>query len=98
MLPVLPTLTEKQFMASVFKLAEMFGWRWYHTVDSRRSAAGFPDAVLVRRPRVLFVEFKSARGTLTDDQVRWLDDLRASGQETYVWRPRDVEWLERILR
>jgi hypothetical protein len=98
MLPVLPRLTEKQFMASVFKLAETFGWRFYHTFDSRRSASGFPDAVFLRRPRILFVEFKSDRGSLTDAQRAMIEDLRACGQEAYVFRPRDVERLTRLLR
>ena len=50
-------------------------WRYYHTRDSRRSAAGFPDLVLVRGPRLIFAELKTERGKLTADQVAWLEDL-----------------------
>ena len=90
--------TEKQFMASVFKLANMLGWHFHHTFDSRRSAPGFPDAVFLRRPRVLFVEFKAERGRLTNDQRACLEELRACGQEAYLWRPSDIETITRILR
>lgn len=90
--------TERQFMAQVVRLAEMLGWRTYHVFDSRRSAAGFPDLVLVRRPRCLFVEVKSQRGHLTPDQIAWLRDLDACGLETYCWRPSDWRQIESILR
>lgn len=93
-----PKLTEARFQAQVFRLAEVLGYRCYHTHDSRRSAPGFPDAVLLRRPRVLFVEFKSERGRLSPEQLWWLCELRSSGQEAYVWRPSDIDKLTRILR
>jgi len=85
-------------MASVFKLARMLGWACYHTFDSRRSEGGFPDAVMVKRPRVLFVEFKSDRGKATAAQLAWIGELRACGQEVYIWRPSEFEKIQRILR
>jgi hypothetical protein len=39
-------MTEAQFQAQVVQLAGLLGWSWYHTHDSRRSPAGFPDLVL----------------------------------------------------
>lgn len=96
--PVLPRQTEKAFMQSVFKLAEMLGWRWYHTFDSRRSAAGFPDAIFLRRPRILWVEFKADRGRVTSAQDAWIKELRACDQEAYIWRPRSWEQIEKLLR
>ena len=41
-------MTEKKFQAAVLQIANMYGWLAYHTHDSRRSAPGFPDLVLVR--------------------------------------------------
>jgi VRR-NUC domain len=93
-----PRQTERAFMESVFKLARMLGWACYHTYDSRRSEGGFPDAVMLKRPRVLFVEFKADRGKLTDAQRAWLDELRACGQEAYVWRPKHWAAIEKVLR
>ena len=39
-------VTEKAFQTAVVELAELCGWKVYHTYDSRRSAPGFPDLVL----------------------------------------------------
>ena len=97
-LDVPPRQTERQFMADVIRLAEVLGWRTYHTHDSRRSAPGFPDLVLVRRPRVIFAELKAQRGRLTPHQLDWFAELRACHQEIYVWRPEDAEKVARILR
>jgi hypothetical protein len=82
----------------VVRYARLMGWSAYHTYDSRRSAAGFPDLVLVRRPRVVWAELKSERGRLTDDQRAWIEELRACGQAVFVWRPSNWEEIERALR
>ena len=82
-----PRLTEKRFQQQVLELARLCGWAAYHTHDSRRSSAGFPDLVLTRRPRVIFAELKSDRGAPSPAQRAWIDELRACGQEAYIWRP-----------
>lgn len=84
------TMSESELLAAVRRTADAFGWRAYHTYRSDRSDPGFPDLVLVRGRRVLFVELKSARGKLTIDQARWLGDLGyVERVETHVWRPAD---------
>lgn len=88
--------TEKAFQAEVVKLARRHGWKCYHAFDSRKSAAGFPDLVLVR-DRVLFVELKTATGTTSPDQDIWLEALRAAGAEVHVWRPADWPAIARNL-
>lgn len=90
--------TEKQFMAQVIELAKLRGWAHYHTHDSRRSEEGFPDLVLTRRPRVIFAELKADRGKVTAAQRAWMDELRACGQEVYLWRPRYWPAIEKLLR
>lgn len=94
----LPAQTEKSFQADVLEAARLLGWRAYHTHDSRHSESGFPDLVLVRRPRVIFAELKSERGAVSDDQQAWIDDLKASRQEVYVWRPSDWDALVEVLK
>jgi hypothetical protein len=95
-------LTERRFMAQVVAYAELMRWRVYHTLRSDGSAAGFPDLVLVRarhpRPRVVFAELKAQRTPVTDDQRAWIAELRACGQEAWIWRPSDIEQITRILR
>jgi hypothetical protein len=93
-----PRLTEARFQRQVTDLAELLHWRWYHTRRSENSPAGFPDLVLIRRPRVIFAELKSDRNSLTDDQRAWIDELRACGQEAYVWRPKHFEQITKLLR
>src|SRR5205085_1848486 len=82
----IPGQTEKGFMATLKQFAELHGWSWYHTRDSRRSPEGFPDVVLVRE-RVIYAELKTDVGKLTLAQKEWLSRLRAAGQEVYIWRP-----------
>jgi hypothetical protein len=93
-------VAERDFQAAVVELARLSGWRCYHTYDSRRSAHGFPDLVLVRDGRLLFAELKSERGRVTADQRAWLSLLEGCpGVEVYVWRPLASSWpeIERVL-
>ena len=92
-----PRLTERAFMAQVVRAAELLGWRCYHTLRSEGSAAGFPDLVLVRRPRVVFAELKAQRTPVTGDQRAWLRELDACRVEAYLWRPSDWETIEQVL-
>jgi hypothetical protein len=82
------TMTEEQLLASVIELAGWLKLLSYHTRDSRRSAPGFPDLVLVGS-RVLFRELKSSKGKVTEDQYRWIEALDAAGEDVDVWRPFD---------
>lgn len=93
------TISEKDFMGQVIDLARMTGWRVYHTYDSRRSEAGFPDLVLVhpRRERVIFAELKSATGQLSVPQKAWLAALDEAGADVRVWRPDDLDLVTAIL-
>jgi VRR-NUC domain-containing protein len=94
----LGNVSEKDFMATVKDLAKLNGWLVYHTYDSRRSDPGFPDLVLVRAPRVIFAELKSAKGPPTKNQRVWLEELGfCSGVERYLWRPFDWEEITQKL-
>jgi len=72
-------VTEKAFMDTILQAAELCGWYAYHTHDSRRSTAGFPDLVLIKPPRVVFLEVKSQRGRLSRDQAEVLAMLQQCG-------------------
>jgi hypothetical protein len=95
-----PRVTEKQLQAQVVQLAHLSGWRCYHTHDSRRSAPGFPDLVLVRPPRCLFVELKTTTGRLRPEQAAWLEALAEveRAPETFLWRPGDFGDIQSTLR
>lgn len=94
-------MTEAAFQKLVLDAARLFGWLWYHTRDSRGSAAGFPDLTLVRKGRVLFVELKTASGRLRAEQIVWAERLAAvgGGVEHHVWRPTTAwETIQEVLR
>lgn len=94
----LPSILEKEFQSQVMKLANALGWLQYHTYNSRRSVAGFPDLVLVKAPRVIFAELKTDKGKVSDAQKLWLMELgECSGVETYLWRPAALDEIAEIL-
>lgn len=91
-------MTEKAWQAQVLQLATLYRWLAYHPFDSRHSTAGYPDLTLVRPPSLVFAELKTAKGRLAPAQMVWLEQLRAAGQEAYVWRPDDFEAVQARLR
>ena len=98
------TISEREFQAAVVELAEWQGWLVYHTHDSRRSAAGFPDLVAVhgQTGELLFAELKTARGRVSPDQRAWLRTLELAAAEkpgvtVKLWRPADWPDVEATL-
>ena len=93
--------SENAWLQEVLYYAKLHDWLAYHTHDSRRSAAGFPDLVLVRGDTVLFLELKtnSPRSKLTEGQKTWLDALRqVKNIGVHVVRPRGWAQLWETLQ
>lgn len=95
--------TEGAFQVRVLELAERLDYRLrYHTHDSRRSEAGFPDLTLVRPRdhRLVFLELKAGRKQPTDTQRLWLAELdQVTRVDAAVARDnRDWSALEELLR
>lgn len=90
-------MSEDDLQTNVLDAVTTLGGMAYHTHDSRRSAKGFPDLVIVfpRTGALLFVELKSTTGSATPEQVQWLDALRRAERvracTVHLWRPED--WL-----
>ncbi len=97
-------MKEEALLTLVMQMAKQLGWRRYHVRNSKagivQGEIGFPDIVLVRGSRAVFVELKRENGKTTPEQIAWLEALILAGLEVYVWRPSD--WLagrvERILK
>lgn len=112
MIARLPSLamSEGDLQTNVVDCARKLGGLVYHTHDSRRSAKGFPDLVIVfpRTGALAFIELKSADGMPTSEQRQWLAALQAGARfavrEVYLWRPEDwlsgriVDTLTRLAR
>lgn len=88
------------------QLARIAGWRLAHFRPAINRSGhwstpmqgnpGFPDLVLVRPPRVLFVELKSEKGKLSEHQRDWIADLRGCPHiDVRVWFPSD--WDSEIV-
>ena len=68
-------MTETDLQTLIVDVAEQCGWLVFHDNDSRRNNAGFPDLVLVKPPRVVFMALKSDKGTLRPAQQVWMGHL-----------------------
>jgi hypothetical protein len=103
-----PPTSERDFLAQLIDLAHLYHWRVAHfrpawtgrgwRTPVQGDGAGFPDTILIRPPRILAVELKSARGKASDEQLAWLEVFAGCGVETFVWQPRDFERIVEILR
>ena len=91
---------EARLQAQIIAVARLRGWRHvYHTYDSRRSQAGFPDLILLRDGRGFAIEVKVERGVVRPTQQAWLDAFAlVPGFESMVARPSNFVELERKLR
>jgi hypothetical protein len=96
------SVSETKFTDEVRRLARTLGWFEYHTYNSRRSTAGFPDLALVREPWLVFAELKTEIGNVTPSQFAWLREMQtvadhADNVWVWVWRPHDMEGIARFL-
>lgn len=90
-------MSEDEFQDIVEKIAEKYGWKFYHApYKEGRRVPGFPDLVIVR-DRILFRELKTARGQLTLEQEKWIRRLQNAGSDAKVWRPDDIDEIEAEL-
>lgn len=82
-------MTEAELERNVRRLLQLYGLYGYHTADSRRSAKGWPDWVIIGR-KVLFRELKTAYGVPTGEQRHVGYLLQAAGADWDIWRPLDL--------
>jgi hypothetical protein len=77
----LQAVTEAELQQAIVDAAGLFGWLAYHTHDSRHSAAGFPDLVLVKPPRLIFAELKTETGRPSPAQLTWAQALSSVAEQ-----------------
>lgn len=90
--------TELECQAAIVEAAKLAGWRVHGertslTESGRYLTAiqghkGWPDLVLCRPPRLMFVELKRKPNKIQTEQQEWLRRLELCGVETrIVWVP-----------
>lgn len=89
--------SEEEFRIEFERRAAELGWKTYHTKDSRKSKAGYPDETCWR-DRVIFAELKDEDGKASAAQLTTIEELVAAGAEVYLWRPSDWPEIEEILK
>lgn len=90
-------MTESQFQAQIIQLAKLYGWKIYHTHDSRKSEAGYPDLCMVKGTRLLFAEVKTDIGKMSPAQKEWFQALKAAKVECYLWRPMYWDCVQEVI-
>ncbi|MFD8978718.1 VRR-NUC domain-containing protein [Streptomyces sp. NPDC059564] len=93
-------MNEEQFRRHVRQLAQLRGWTLaYHTHNSRRSDAGWPDEVYGHPAagRTVFIELKTDTGLIRPAQKQWLRHLAGCGLEVALWRLRDLALIVATL-
>jgi len=93
-------MNEVDFESQLRDLIKLYQWDVaYHTHDSRHSAQGFPDWVLIRGERAVILELKGSRGKLSDAQALMLEIMRLHGKfEVYAFWPEDADLLAEVMR
>ena len=75
-------LSEAELQQSVVQMAHLHGWLVHHGRPARTANGwctpitgdvGFPDLVLVREGIIIFCELKSAKGRISTQQKKWLE-------------------------
>ena len=103
-------MKERDLQRQVIDLAHALGWQVCHFRTARMlsgtwatpvhaEGAGWPDLFMVHpgQQRAVAAELKSERGRLSEDQIKWIANLRLCHVEAYVWRPDDAEQIMHIL-
>lgn len=84
------------FRGEVQKLLTARLWDFYHPEISHMSNKGYPD-LTAWRERVIWLELKSEKGQLSQDQANTIEMLKRAGGEVYVFRPSDWKEIIEIL-
>lgn len=102
-------MTEAEFQDWVIQYAEVCGWDVAHFFPCRvgkkwmtpakgNIGRGWVDLVLVRGTDSIFVELKTDTKYPSPHQRDVHDKLKVAGFRVEVWRPKDREVIEKVLR
>lgn len=105
---MLRAITEKVWTQQVVDMGRTFGWKIHHSLVgfgfsgkpiTLQGHKGLPDLLMVKPPRVVFMELKrQAVRELTPEQEEWIALLKkCPSVEVYIFRPGDVVQVAGVL-
>lgn len=89
-------ITHDQYQWEIEKLLTEHGYWCYHTGNSRGSKPGYPDLSCIG-PDIFWVEIKTGRGQLTNEQKECIARITASGHTVHVLRPEDYHTFRKLV-
>ena len=99
-------MTEDELLTAVTEAATYLGWRWMHIrrtdLGLQMGHIGFPDLVLAKNGRVLFVELKTEIGALSPSQREWIAAIEGDSPmmptvEALLVQPGTLDRMLRLL-
>ena len=77
---------ESEIAAECIEALERGGWLVRRIENRKRMKKGFSDSVAIKGGRVVFIEFKTAKGKQRPEQVEFQRDVEAHGGEYRIVR------------
>lgn len=100
-------ISEADFTRQVIDLAHLTGWHVAHFRPAQTTRGwrtpmsgdtGYPDITLARDGQVLLAELKAEGGRLRPEQIGWLTAAHGDDWRDWVWRPRDLDRIRRLMK
>jgi len=104
-------VNESDFSSQIEDALELYGWKWVHFRPARvrrngkdtyetpyTGHRGALDYYAVRGSRIIFFELKGDGGKLRPEQKEWIEALKETCAEVYVWWPKDSDEAMEVLR
>lgn len=94
------SITEASLQSQLIELGRAYGYRVFHTYDSRwTKERGFPDLCFVHPfGDLFFAEVKRELGKLRPEQEEVIEAIQKSGTEVFVWRPSNFDEATTIIK
>lgn len=86
---------EKQVQNGVLRLLKFHGWYAERNQQGLGSKPGRPDLQAIKKGVTIYVECKAPKGSLSDNQKKYIEMLREHGAIVYVVK--DVEHFMEML-
>jgi Holliday junction resolvase len=84
---------EKQIQSKIKKKLQADGWLVIKLIKTSHN--GIPDLLCCKDGKVMFVEVKQEKGTLTKLQQERISELREKGFECKIWTDYETDFKSR---